>query len=425
MIKKYKLLFLSSYLMVKESIKYLYHRNKDKAFINFVETLANSNIFYVKLFQSLGTNTRLFTNIQREYLLKYLDKVPYHKNDVNSSMVDDIIKIGKDNSNLLIDPLSLEQINSGIIAIVYKTKMNKKDIIIKIKKNNIDKTVCSALDEVELILYLLNLIPSLKYYYLMDMFLESKTLLIKQLDFNQEIINQNNFYDNNKHTDYVVIPQVYDIFTETNDNIIVMEYLDGKPFDMIKEKNKKEYSKLIAKFSLKSILFNRLLHSDLHGGNIIFMENDNIKQLGIIDFGIVGYTTKEVQNIYYNFMKSLFVEKDCKKTANLIVDSITVPVVVSPPRPPLNNELNCGIYKEQKHIAELEELLKNLINLENELDMYNSYNINKILSKIDLKLAPFLYILLYSIASCYSLCTNLSDDENFLKNINNICKDLL
>ena len=43
---------------------------------------------------------------------------------------------------------------------------------------------------------------------------------------------------------------------------------------------------------------------DLHQGNILFQktdDEDNPYKLGIIDYGIMGYITKEQQNNFYNF----------------------------------------------------------------------------------------------------------------------------
>ena len=150
-----KLLFLSVKLFFLESIKYLHHRDINKSFINFIEALSKYNIFYIKLFQSIGTNTKLFNTIQREYLLKYLDNVPYDSINIEENIISDIKMIGEVDHNLLVNIDTLEYINSGLIAVVYKTKMSDKDIILKVKKRNIDNLVYSAIDEFELIINLL------------------------------------------------------------------------------------------------------------------------------------------------------------------------------------------------------------------------------------------------------------------------------
>ena len=412
MIIKCKLLFLSVSIFLIESIKYLYHKDKDIAFINFVEILSKFNIFYIKLFQSIGTNTKIFNNVQREYLLQYLDYVPCSTTNIQYNIMRDIIEVGNQNGELILDTSNLCYINSGMIAIVYKTTMLNNDVVLKIKKKNINKKVYAALEEVELIINLLSFLPYFEFFYLKDLFLESKILLRNQLDFNMEISNLKNFYNNNKNTDYVKIPYVYDKFTLKNSNMIVMEYLNGTGFNKLEEKNKVDYSKLIAKFSLKSLLFNRIFHADLHGGNIIFMEENNNKKLGIIDFGVVGNITREEQDIYYNFINELFINNDYKTAAGMI------------------GKFTTKIYKnkisiiETNSFDEIEVIIKEGTRYGTDLDFYNSYNINKALKKCNFKLSPSFYKLQYSIGTGYSVCMNLSTNEPFLNNISDACKDL-
>uniref|UniRef100_A0A6C0AXL4 Protein kinase domain-containing protein n=1 Tax=viral metagenome TaxID=1070528 RepID=A0A6C0AXL4_9ZZZZ len=411
---KYRLLFLSIYTLTNEVIKYFYHKNIDTLFINYIETLAKKNIFYIKLFQSIATNTELFSKVQINYLLQYLDNVPYDKTEIDNKVFNDITALGISNKEFIIDTESLKPINSGMIAIVYKSRMGENDIIVKIKKLDIHKKVYNALDEVEVIINILNIIPFFKYYYLKELFYESKKILLNQLDFDIELKNLNSFYENNRHTDYLVVPYAYDIFTKKNSNMIVMNYLHGKKFNEIIEGDKLEYSNLIVKFSLKSILFNRLFHADLHGGNIIFMKKDNIKQIGIIDFGIAGTISQEEQNICYTFIKEIFIQKDFEAATNILLTHITVYIQKNVINITDNNVFN-----------KIKRLLENSFSNNNHLDIIISSKVNKILIESNMKLSPLFYKLQYSISSSYTLCINLSGKELFLTNINNMCEKLI
>ena len=411
---KYRLLFLSIYTLTIEVIKYFYHKNIDTLFINYIETLAKKNIFYIKLFQSIASNTYFFSEVQISYLLQYLDNVPYDKIEIDDKVFNDITSLGISNKEFLIDIETLKPINSGMIAIVYKSKMGENDIIVKIKKVDIDKKVYNALDEFEVIINILNAIPFFKYYYLKELFCESKKILLNQLDFDNELKNLNSFYQNNRHTDYLIIPYAYDIFTNKNSNMIVMNYLHGKKFNEIIESDKLEYSNLIVKFSLKSILFNRLFHADLHGGNIIFMKKENIKQIGIIDFGIAGTISQEEQNICYNFIKEIFIQKDFEAATNTLLRDITIYIQKNVINITDNNVFN-----------KIKRLLENSFSNNNDVDIIISAKVNKILIESNMKLSPLFYKLQYSISSSYSLCINLSGKELFLTNINNICEKLI
>jgi len=77
-----------------------------------------------------------------------------------------------------------------------------------------------------------------------------------------EVENMKIFYENNKNTDYIEIPYVYEEFTKNNNKIIVMDYLEGKKLNEIEEHDKDNYLEQLVNFSFKSILFNRTFHCD-------------------------------------------------------------------------------------------------------------------------------------------------------------------
>ena len=204
LIRKYRSVFIIIFIFIKEGCKFIFTLDKNKFFINFVESLANKNIFYVKLFQIFGTNTKYFNKNARSYLIKYLDNVPFTKCEENIIELNDTIqRVSAENSELTINIETITQINSGMIAIVYKAKMSNKDVIIKVIKNNIHSKIKDSLDVCDFIIWCIHKLPGLKYYYFKDIFNENKQSIIEQLDFNKELNNLIKFkYDNRKHRLY-------------------------------------------------------------------------------------------------------------------------------------------------------------------------------------------------------------------------------
>ena len=131
---------------------FLFTFDKKKFFIDFVESLSRDNIFYIKIFQGIGSNTNIFNEKQSEYLKKFLDKVPYKISELYDELNEELNKVGEKNEELKIDLDTLEIINSGIIGIVYKAKMNDKTIVIKVIKNNIRNKIYDAFYEYEKII---------------------------------------------------------------------------------------------------------------------------------------------------------------------------------------------------------------------------------------------------------------------------------
>jgi len=390
---------------------FLFTFDKNKLLIDFVETLSKDNIFYIKIFQGIGSNTNIFNEKQSEYLKKFLDKVPYKISELYDELNEELNKVGEKNKELKIDLDTLEIINSGIIGIVYKAKMNDKTIVIKVIKNNIRNKIYDALNEYEKIIKVLKYFSLFKFYYIDDIFYSNKELLLKQLDFMFEVENMKIFYENNKHTDYIEIPYVYEEFTKNNNKIIVMDYLDGKKLNEIEEEDKDNYLEQLVNFSFKSILFNRTFHCDLHPGNIIFL--DNPKRLGIIDYGIIGNITKEEQENIYNFFNEIFKNKNYEEGSKILIDNCSKII----------NEDTYIKYNEDT-VKKLAKLTNDLVNDKLNLDANFIYEVNKILYKENLKLAEFFCKIELSFGISDSVCKQLLKNSNLIHIATNMFEKL-
>ena len=106
--------------------------------------------------------------------------------------------------------------------------------------------------------------------------------MLKQVDFKNEVDIAGKVYNNFQHMDDVIIPKVYPEFTTADNRIIVMDYLEGKSIRDVPVMEKYDYGKIVAKYSMKSVLYDRLYHNDLHAGNIFANEQEKNR---VIDFG--------------------------------------------------------------------------------------------------------------------------------------------
>jgi len=380
---------------------FIFTFDKNKFFIDFVESLSRDNIFYIKFFQGIGNNTNIFNKIQSEYLKKFLDNVPFNNSELYHDLKPELEKVGKENEELIINLDTLEIINSGIIGIVYKAKMREKTVVVKVIKNNIKNQIYQALNEYEKIIKILTYISLFKYYYIDDIYYSNKNLLLQQLDFNFEVDNIKKFYKNNKNTDYVEIPLVYEEFTRSNNKIIVMDYLDGRKLDNLEDEEKNEYLEQLLNFSFKSILFNRTFHCDLHPGNIIFL--DNPKRLGIIDYGIIGEITKEEQENIYNFFNEIFKNKNYDEGSRILINNCSKVV-----------NIDKIIISNTDTIEKISSLIRDLVDDKFNLDADFIYQVNKILYKENLKLAEFFCKIELSLGISDSVCKQLLNNSNLI-----------
>jgi predicted unusual protein kinase regulating ubiquinone biosynthesis (AarF/ABC1/UbiB family) len=153
-----------------------------------------------------------------------------------------------------------------------------------------------------------------------------------------------------------------------------MERIVGNTIHNIDPDDKDRYANLLAKFNFKSVFYDSMYHGDIHPGNVFFIKelkvnstasidddddsensddyedsdeyngsdnandsnnnnnnnnnNNDFKKykykLGVIDFGIVGKFSREMQNTIFHLFKGLY-EKNHDAVAHCIIDNLVEP----------------------------------------------------------------------------------------------------
>ena len=301
------------------SNKYIYmiQPNPRLELIKSITTkIEEMNIVYVKILQSLCLDDNLLNEEEKEYLIKYTDRVPYMESDINYDILDTL----ETNYNIKLD--SYTPSNGGVISVVFTGIYNNEDVVIKVLKNNIKHRVSIAFEDIEILLNISSVIPFIRKLNLKKCLRNNKELLVEQTNFVREVTNIETFKSKLENYSEYIIPFCYKDITLRYNNIIVMENIKNLVYNDIKNYDKTvkdEFGKLLAKFGLISVLFTSAIHCDLHSGNIFFYINDDCDydkpkyQLGIIDFGIVAYPSRDNQNVYYNYFKNIQMDKDASK----------------------------------------------------------------------------------------------------------------
>ncbi len=308
-------------IVLMEFMYYYFHNNRFLMIKTISKKIEKFNIIYLKLFQILSMNTSILNIDEQQYLIQYTDNIKYSENEIDYSNLN---KLRSDNDIIIEDA----PINCGIIAIVYKGKYKDKDIVVKILKNNIKSKILLAIRDLELLFTIFNYIPYVRLLKLDKLFKYNKDSLIEQTDFTREKNNINIFRDKYKKSKWLKIPEVFTEVTDSKNlsNIIVMEYIQGDKLSNLTDNNDKiEISKLISKFTISGLLFHNIIHLDIHAGNIFCIKNtddNNITyKLGVIDFGMIALPTRENQNLYYNFLNDIFINKNCKKAIEIVLEN--------------------------------------------------------------------------------------------------------
>jgi predicted unusual protein kinase regulating ubiquinone biosynthesis (AarF/ABC1/UbiB family) len=428
---------LSTFTIIfAEYIAYLFHKNEERAVITIAEKLAKINIVYVKFVQAISASTGIIDDHAKQRLAQYADNVPYKKEDLDFTFLRELQESG-------IYLKSTKPINAGLIAVVFKASdKDGKLYAVKVKRRNIYQTMMNSVREIEWIINKLMNYDFFKKINIKQHFERNRHILFDQLDFENEVENIKTFKTNFENIDNIIIPNVYEDYTNKNENIIVMDFIQGMKLNELQPEDKIHYCKAVAKFGLKSMFFDGVYHGDMHQGNIFFIldekekkekeekkeeeeekeeenkeekeekenkeekeekekkEDLNKYKLGIIDFGIIGKLTREDQNKFYEFLQCLYDER-FDDTATYVFENIIVP-----------QEKKEKITEEtKKEILEaISKIMENSMR-EKFTSTKDIYDINCILSQYELEMDAFFSDAQLALIVNNTLCNNLASDS--------------
>ena len=409
-------IFRTFMIILGEYMAYLFHKNAEKAVISIAEQLSQINIIYVKFLQAISASTGIIDNDTKQRLAQYADNVPYKKEDLDFTFLRELQETG-------IYLKSTKPVNAGLIAVVFRASdKNDKHYAIKVKRKNIYQTMMNSIREVEWIIGKLMDYEFFRKINLKQHFERNRHILFEQMDFENEVEHIKTFRTNFENVDNIIIPNVYEEYTQKNANIIVMDFIEGMKLNELEPEDKIHFCKAVAKFGIKSMFFDGVYHGDMHQGNIFFIMDEEkekeeekeekeekeakVYKLGIIDFGIVGKLTREDQNKFYEFLQLLYSE-EFDETAEYIYDNIIVP-----------EERKTEISEETKKelLATISKIMEKSMR-EKFTSTKDIYDINCILSQYKLELDAFFSDAQLALIVNNTLCNNLaneSENANFI-----------
>lgn len=300
--------------ILTEGVSYLFIHKKYNQFVKGVtHSLVKTDVLFVKIIQSLAHSNNLIDDEINNELVRYTDRVPFTKMDLNSDIID---HIKRETPYVFVNDVPFR---SGMISLIYQIEHRDthKRYILKVKRNNIKARLNKSIETMSAFLSMLS---SIIYWWvkidIQEPIDRHMNVLEEQLDFQQEKENTKLFYRNFEYIDYVRVPEIIEDDNLFNNDYIIMEYIEGISFDNVDPKVYDKYASLVTKMALNCIIINGTIHGDLHAGNLIFIENnDNILehekipkyQIGVIDLGLVVTVPTKIQELTHfaimNFQK--------------------------------------------------------------------------------------------------------------------------
>tara|TARA_B100000925_G_scaffold285678_1_gene262307 strand:- start:378 stop:1712 length:1335 start_codon:yes stop_codon:yes gene_type:complete len=400
--------------------------NFDQFIINVCERIKHKNVFYIKAIQAASSNNEVFSERVRKYMKIMADQVPYNNDEYDINNLKNILRT----KNIV---LSDKPIASGTISVVFKAFDDDKTYAIKYKRDNVDLHIKKSIEEMKFVITILNSMPYLNRMNLLTTFNENTKYIEEQLSFLDEWENINTVYKANKRDNRYLIPRPYykDI-TENNNNIIIMEYLDGVGLEELSESDKDKFCEIVSKFGIKSIFFNGFVHGDLHQGNCKFIINNTVdynadtdtdsedesnfrpprEQLILYDFGILCKITKSEQAAMYNVLASAF-NNNFKDSAKYMMN-ITQPEQV-------RNALS--INDKLRLTDDLEYWCSDCVGDRKLIGPNDVHELSSILWKYNLTVSDWFCKIIFSFAVHESMAKALSVKKTFLEYSSDMIKE--
>lgn len=309
------LLFKIGWILFVETTKYVFgfHQNYETFIVSISNKLIQINMLYVKLFQAFALNNNIIDDKINNTLLKFVDNAPWTNEEIDYNM---LAILDKEHDIVFDQPL--KPINSGMISLVFKgsRRATGETIVCKIKRQNIEMNLNAAIADLLVFLKWTMYIPCIDKFQIIETITKNVNLIQHQTNFVQEVKNIQVFRKYCKHLKYVIIPNVDSAITDKYKDVIVMEFIDGKPISNVEKEDYLDYAKVILKFVFVTTFLYGKIHGDLHSGNILFIKDSNANnsnnsnstnkyKLGILDFGIIYEINSETKSGMYDIIYNL------------------------------------------------------------------------------------------------------------------------
>jgi predicted unusual protein kinase regulating ubiquinone biosynthesis (AarF/ABC1/UbiB family) len=289
-----------------------YQKNARKA----LKTFVSLGPVYIKLGQWLSSRADILPQPYMEELAKLQDEVPAAPFEQAKPIIEK--DLGPIDRNF--DYINPTAISGASLGQVYLAKIKGQDVIVKVKRPNIEKVVEEDIEVLKKIVpFAMKFVdPNLRYSAeaMLSQFIET---IHEEMDYRIESQNLKTIKRNLRSYPNVIIPSVLDDYSSKD--VLIMEYIPGIKITNVKALdeagiNREQLVVRTHRVFFTMLLRHEIFHADPHPGNIS-VTNDG--SLILYDFGMVGRLDSQTRLRLIRLYLAL-VEKDPSRTVNAMDD---------------------------------------------------------------------------------------------------------
>ena len=249
---------------------------------------------FVKLGQIMSKRNELLPKAYCKELEKLCSESNVLEYEVISSIVEH--ELGKP-INEIFASFDKKPIGSASIGQVHKaTLKNKKKVVVKIQRPDIDVVMRQDIMLFRMVLRPLKLAPGLGGVDLYKLLDDLWKITQQELNFFVEATNTIKFRKMMTHYKGVTCPIIYEEYT--TQKVLTMEFIDGFSVEEAKNKPEIDCAELgnrLAQSFIAQVLNEDFFHADPHQGNIFIRMKDEKPEIVWIDFGMVHHVPRSEQ----------------------------------------------------------------------------------------------------------------------------------
>ncbi|GIX01542.1 MAG: ABC transporter [Thermogutta sp.] len=248
---------------------------------------------FIKLGQVLSTRP----DVVGVELARELEELQEHVTPDPPEVVRRVIRseLGHDPEELFAE-FHEEPLASASIGQVHAARLKDgRHVVLKIQHPGIEEKILVDLEILGALAMLAEKLPDLQAYRPVGLMTELKRTMTRELDFQRELRNLQEFEANFRDSDDLKIPRAFPEFSTKR--VLAMEYLEGiKLADHAQIERDGIDCQAVAlrgaRAYLKMIFQDGFYHADPHPGNILILRDGRV---GLLDFGMVGRLDEELR----------------------------------------------------------------------------------------------------------------------------------
>lgn len=234
-------------------------------------------------------------------IVKVLEQLHHQSTFLDFNKIEQVLKTELGDKYSHLEDISRRPIAAASIGQVHRASLHGKDVVIKVQYPGVAESIPSDMRLLEVIMKQANFFQGKRETDLTAFFQEVREVLIKEADYNNELMMHLLYREKFKDSPYL-IPEAWQEYS--TGKVLTQEFIEGVSFTQWLETNpskeiREMVSDLMMRLYLEEVFHHGMVQTDPNPGNFLITKDNRI---ALLDFGAVkAYSTDFIRG-YRNIL---------------------------------------------------------------------------------------------------------------------------